>query len=523
MRHISLTSICSALLCGAAQGAWAQGEGVPAPREAPLVFVSPRPVAAGETPAPTEIRNLAQAIRLVYWSNPSLLAQRATVRSSDNRYPAARAAYGLTLSAEGSHAYQRDRFNTLLGWAGNQGWASTASAILNQPLFTFGRSAGGERVALAQVAFARDTLRLVETQILLDTINSYIAVIRDREAVVIAQENLGLLDRQLNESRARYEVRDITDSDWRQIETRVELGRAQLLLAEGQLSGSEAQFVQLVGVRPGELTPPVELVVPFTSIEQAYDLGDSHSPVIRAAQSREKISRASTTALRAEFGPRVDLRGTASYGTVSSYSNDLRSTQLRGEVVLSMPLLDGNLRLSRLREAEEANASDWRLIDQSVRETHATIGSSWQQLVLTRKSLVNYSRAVEAARQAYNGAVEQEIAGDRTKLDVLDLARDLLNVRIGYISAQANEYIFRAALLAAIDGLNASQLVPDIQRYDPTDHFDKVRGRGDLPLITDRLSGLDRITGGDISTDRPVRDAVAAVRLAPAAPMPLPE
>nr|WP_282957477.1 TolC family outer membrane protein [Sphingobium limneticum] len=479
-----------------------------------------RPPSHAVAPVAGEIRTLSDAIRMTYWNNPTLLSQRARVRASDNRLPQARAAYGLNLSAQGSYGYQRDRFQTALGWAGNQGWSSTATAILTQPLFTSGRSAGGEKIAIAEIAFARDTLRLTETQTLLDTVTAYVSVIRDRENVSIAKENLGLLGRQLTDSRARYEVRDITSADLQQIETRVELGQAQLLLAQGRLAGSEAQFVQLVGMAPSQLAPPTELDIGLGTIDQAYALSERRSPVIRAAQSREKISRASVDAVRAEFGPDINLRGTGSYGSVTPYADNLRATELRGEVVLTMPLLDGNLRLSRLREVQEANSADWRLIDQAVRDTNEAIASSWQQLATTRDSLANYERAVAAARKAYDGAVEQETAGARTTLDVLDLARDLLNVRNGYVSARADEYILRAGLLAAVGELDATQMVPDVERYDPNVHFEKVRGRGDTPLLTPLLSGLDHLGGGPRVDDRPITDPGAGVRITPPGPIP---
>lgn len=520
MRRVAFYSLYAGLVACVAHSGFAQTIGSSGLVSGPRVDAGMDRTPHATAPVQGEVHTLTDAIRLTYWRNPTLLSQRANVRATDNRLPQARAAYGLNLSAQGTYGYQRDRFQTVLGWAGNQGWSSVATAILTQPLYTFGRNAGSEKVALAQIAFARDTLRLTETQMLLDTINAYVSVIRDRENVSIAKENIDLLSRQLTDSRARYEVRDITGADLQQIETRVELGKAQLLLAQGQVASSEAQFLKLVGAAPGELLPPTELDVALGTIDQAYSISERRSPVIRAAQSREKISRATVDAVRAEFGPRIDLRGTASYGTVTPYSDNLRATELRGEVALSMPLLDGNLRLSRLREAQEANSADWRLIEQAVRDTNEAIASSWQQLATTRISLENYSRAVEAARKAYEGAVEQEAAGARTTLDVLDLARDLLNVRNGYVSARADEYALRAGLLAAVGELDATQIVPDVERYDPDVHLEKVRGRGDTPLLTPLLSGIDHITSGARMDDRPVTDPGAALRISPALVIP---
>ena len=462
--------------------------------------------------APQAVTTLRDAIVLAYWSNPRLLAQRAQLRATDNRYPIARSGYGPQLTIQGAQTYQRDRTEIVSGvFRPQQGFSTTASLILNQPLYTFGRLRSAENIALGQIALGRDSLRLVEAETVLNAVSSYVAVRRDTLSVEVAEENLRLLTRQYSDSAERFRVREITSSDLQQIETRVEFGRAQLLQAQGQLGVSRSQFLQTVGGVPGELADPAPLPIASPTLDQAYAYAEANSPVLRAAQSREKISRAGIDAARAEQGPRVDLRGTGNYGSVSPYSNDLRNTSITGQGVVSLPLIDSGLRRAQLREAKEANDSDWRLIDAALRDTHQAVAGSWNQLTAARASLVHYKQASDAAQRAYEGALIQEKAGARTTLDVLDLARDLLSVRTNFIVAEANEYLARANLLAAMGRLEAPLLVPDIATYDPTANFDKVKRSGDIPFLTDVLAPLDGITARDVKTDRPIRDPAGPI------------
>ena len=55
--------------------------------------------------------------------------------------------------------------------------------------------------------------------------------------------------------------------------------------------------------------PTRSLPIATSTIDQAYAYAEVNSPLVRAAQSREKISRAGVEAARAEMGPRIDLRG----------------------------------------------------------------------------------------------------------------------------------------------------------------------------------------------------------------------
>ena len=484
--------------------------GLPFDRNAPVL------------PPAAPVRTLAEAITLAYRTNPDLLSARAVARSADFRVPQARSQFGPSLSATGAYTFTRTRSERVPGtFAGAQGWTSTASLILNQPVFTFGRNAAAEAGARATSQYQRDVLRLTEAQVLGDVVTTYASVLRDAQAVTIARENLALLERQLGDNQKRYEVRDLTQTDLDQTRTRVEFGRAQLLQSEGQLGVSQKQFLQIIGAPPGELAAPDLLDIRFGSLQAAYAYAEANSALIRAAQNREKISRASLDSTKADSLPRLDLRGTADYGTVTPYNENLRTTQLVGQVVLSQPLVDSGLRRARVNEAREANQSDWRLLDAALRETRQAIGTAWDQLAAARASLTGYRAAIDAAARAYQGALLQQRAGDRSTLDVLDLARDLLTVRTTYNTAVANEFIARATLLAAAGMLEAPMIVPGFVGYDADDHFERVRRQGDIPLLTSLLSAIDNAPqGGDLRPDRPARDAAAEQALGEALTLP---
>ena len=514
-RHAVSAAALAALLAATGGAARAQDR-VPAPRSAPAVFVPSYPYGAEAQAAAAadegRIGSLAEAIARVYATDPTLLSERASLRAVDNRYPQARSAFGPTLTVQASADYQRDRTEVTPTFTrGQQGFSTTATAILNLPLYTFGRNEAGVQTALGQIAFQRDTLRLREAQILLQAINSYVGVQRDRSIVDIARANLQLLDRQFADNIERFRVREITSTDLQQIETRVALGRAQLLAAQGQLGLSRSGFLQTVGALPADdLARPIALTVPVATLADAIATAETNSPLLRAAQSREKISRALVEQAKADMGPRIDLQGVANYGTTTPYANDLRATQLRAGATFQQPIIDSGLRRARLRETEEANLADWRLIDAAMRDTHQAVTGAWNQLASARASLQDYRQAVDAAQRAYDGALVQERAGARTTLDVLDLARDLLNVRNSFAVTLANEYLARANLLAAMGRLEAPLLVPGVEGYDPTRHFREVAVKGDVPLLTSALATLDAVSVTPVTRDRPIRDPAAA-------------
>jgi outer membrane protein len=511
---IALAASTAALSSAAAGQPEIPGSTRVAPVYVPVLSGAAETLRVSQRAPDLPIVTLREAIARAYLNNPNLLAERATLRATDERLPSARAGYGSTLDLQVAQGYQRDRTELLPGQSITRGGGATSALlILNQPIFTFGRLRSAENGALAEIGLQREALRLQESQTLLDVVNAFVSVERDTLAVGIAQDNLDTLGRQYRDSAERFRVREITSSDLQQIETRLELGRAQLLQTQGALGASRAQFLRTVGAPPAaQVQPPDTLPLGASTLDQAYEVAEENSPLIRGAQSRERVSRARINAARAEYGPMVSFRGTGSYGSVSPYSNELRASSLRGEAVLSQPLVDSGVRRAAVAAAAEANDADWRLIDQALRDARQAVASAWSQYNAAALSAANYARAEDAARRAYEGADVQEKAGARTTLDVLDLLRDLLNVRLSRINAEADAYAGRASLLAAMGRLEAPLLFPDLEPYDPARHLDKVRRKGDIPLLTPAISWLDGLATRSIDNERPIRDPSGVLR-----------
>lgn len=482
------------------------------------------PALPEETPVPQLQRDpaelvtsLAEALQRAYWTNPQLLAERARTRSVDFRLARARAEYGPQLQYSGSYGYEDTEFQAGIGQnVERSGWTSTATAILSLPLFTFGRLRANEEVARAQIAFQHAALRSAEQQTLANVLAVYTSVLRDRSGVVIAAENAALLAREFDDTQERLKQRESTATDLQQVETRLGLARAQLLAAESAAASSDAAFLRLVGAPAGALAPPEQLELPVRTLEDAYFYADRHNPVIASAYARERISRAQLEAAKADLWPRINLQGQADRGTSSPYGADLTQTRLRGAISIS-GTLDSGIRQARIGEASAANAADWRLIDAALREIRAELAEAWNAWQTQRAAVERLHAAVAAAQQALEGGLLQERAGLRTTTEVLELARDLLQVRSSLNNALATSYVAQARVLAAMGILAQDDLLPEAETYDPETHLARVEDNGDVPLLTPLVRALDSIAVPAMA-NRPVRDPAGHLAVGGAEP-----
>lgn len=456
------------------------------------------------------VSTLQDALLRAYWFNPQLLAERASMRAADYTLPQARAAYGPSIDYSFGLNWEHDRIDSPIGSAFTRsGRTDTAAAILTQPLYTFGKLSAGERSARAQIAYERARLRDTEQQVMYGAISAYIGVLRDRAGLQIASDNLDILGRELRDERARYKVREATDVDLQQVESRVAIARADLETAQSALAASEATFRSVIGSPQGTLVPPPPLAIPAAGLDTAQALAERGNPVLAASRAREQVSRAAADSAAAARLPRIDLQGRADFGTTTPYDNTLRQNSFQAGIVLTGPLFDSGLLAARQKQAEATNDADWRLIDRAARDLRAEVTSAWSAKQATGASLGDLSAAVESARQAYEGAVTQQRAGFRTTLDVLILARDLLDVRRSYNSNIAEAYLSRARLLLAMGTLELAELLPGEAAHDPARHLEKVDGMGELPWIP-VLSAIDGLGYGKANASRPIRDPALA-------------
>ncbi|WP_226017799.1 TolC family protein [Novosphingobium sp. FKTRR1] len=497
-----------------------------------------RPALPSDTPADIVARadaavpvtELADALRLAYWTSPSVLAQRATLQQYGYRQAEVRAEYGPKLDYQLTHGWQRDDSeptflqrrlgssrNTIIG-----GWSSSAAAILTQPLYTFGRNFSQERAASAQRAYQIQLVRSNEQQALLDAVSAYVGVLRDRAGVGIATDNLQALQRELGDNQARLKVREVTATDLEQVLTRYELGRAQLYSAQRDAASSEANFVQRVGAPAGALVTPPEFSLPVQSLEEAYAFAEVHSPILLAAHEREKVSRAGVSAAKADLMPRLDLRASATRGSLSAYDNYAHYNEEKAEIILSGPIFESGLRQAKVAEAQAANDSDWRLIDAALRESRSGLAQAWNDWLAQSAGIDRLAASVASAQRAYDGAVLQERAGQFTTLDVLQLLRELLSVRSSYTSAVANAYIAKARLLALMGALEPGWVLPGEARYDAEGRSARAAGKGNTPVVTTvirAIDGLDRaVPANRVARDPGSRFEPDAVRLSEPAP-----
>ncbi|MFJ6023993.1 TolC family outer membrane protein [Brevundimonas sp. NPDC092305] len=458
--------------------------------------------------APAWAESLRDAIALAYQTNPSILAQRANQRALDESIVQARAGLRPSLDVTATGDYTRSRFpnQTSLVDTDGDGIPDTpvttdsseseslgASVGLSQTIYSGGRIGHGITAAEANILAGRENLRDIEQSVLASVIQAYADVLRDTEILRIRQENLTVLQRQLDESSARFEVGEITRTDVAQSEARLAQSEADLANAQAQLSVSRASYAAVVGQSPTSLEPmPVLPGIP-ADFDSALDVAIQDNPGIRAANYTLQAAEANVAAAKSEYLPSARL--TASYGGGSNDFGDLNiadRTTFRAGASISVPLFTGGLNSSRVaQQLERANAAQIN-VEGERRNTLQAVSSAYAQTISARATLQAGDEAVRAATVAAEGVRQEAQVGLRTTLDVLNQELELRSAQVTLASARRNEYVAQAQLLAAMGRLEGPDLDPSLEAYDPADNYNRIRNRGALPW-DGVIESIDRI------------------------------
>jgi len=444
-----------------------------------IVAVVSGSVAAADT--------LEWALVQAYQNNPSLNAQRAALRATDENVPQALSGYrpkisitanaGANYSSTLSESVNQAVFPNSVSYSnlGRDFGSRGAGVTATETLFNGFQTANKTRQAESQVMGARETLRVTEQQVLLDAATSYMNLLRDEAILALNRSNVEVLTEQLKQTRDRFNVGEVTRTDVAQSESRLAAGRSALLGAQSNYVTSQANYRRVIGVDPGKLAPgtPVDRLSP-PSLVGAITAGETQSPSVLAAAYGVDIAELAVKVSEGALYPNVALTASAARNYDPLY-NVRKQTTASVLGSLTIPLYQGGSEYSAIRQSKETVGQQRLNLDVNRDQARATVVQSWGQLDAAKAQIEATTAQVNAAEIALNGVREEARVGQRTTLDVLNAQQELVNARVALVTAQHDRVVASYTLLAAVGGLSMQHLGLNVLIYDPQVHYQQIR------------------------------------------------
>lgn len=406
---------------------------------------------------------LLEALRTAYINNPTLRAARAEMRATSEFLPQAQSGWMPVANANGT-ATKADIDPRRSGGGTT---SKTLGLSVTQPLYRGGRTVSGIDSAENRIKAQAAILDATEQQLLLNVATAYMNVVRDRALLALSENNITVVNRQMDASRSRFEVGEVTRTDVAQSQARLARAQANRTTAIGNLKSSLAVYEQLVGTPANNLVQTTVNFVFPASRDEATALADRNSPLIAASTYLHQSAEEDIGTIFGELLPELGLSANIERTWDPQPGRIPDTTNKSLSLVATIPLYEGGYTRSRVRQAKFTANQRYIETMETQRETRQNVVSNWETWKASQAEIISRQSQVEANRIAQEGVRQEAELGTRTILDALDADQEYLDAQVALVSAQRDEIVASFALARALGILTPATLgFPEIS-YNP--------------------------------------------------------
>ncbi|MDZ7588358.1 MAG: TolC family outer membrane protein [Parasphingorhabdus sp.] len=457
---------------------------------------------------PACAETLRDALVAAYTSNPTLTGARAQQRAIDEGVPLAKANGRPNVS--GQFTYQENFLRSANSFTSPERQGVAAGSV-SVPIYSGGAVKNAVTAAKTRVAAGQLDLRATESSLFANVVAAYMDVITNSALVELNRANVGVLTVNLQSTRDRFEIGDLTRTDVAQSDSRLQIAKSDLETARANLIRAKENYIALVGSPPADLAPPPPLPNLPGSPDDAVDVALVTNPDLLAAKQRSAAAAIDIRAAEASRKPQVSV---VSQGSYVNFFNSLGGNIPGGNFVqeqstaqigvqANVPIYQGGGPSAQVRQAQArsgvANEQQIAVERDVIAQTRAAY-SSWRA---SQEVILSSQAAVDASTLSLEGVRAENSVGNRTILDILNAEQELLNSQVQLVVARRNAYVAGFSLLAAMGRAEARDLgLEGGVLYDPQVNYDRVRGQ-----INDYQTDPDPVPQASRTVDTPAQKA----------------
>ena len=466
---------------------------------------------------PAGADTLREALARAYNENPTITGSRAQQRATDETVPIARAAGRPALTTNGGVTDNLIRNGNSFTTAER---VAQAQVTLSVPFYSGGAVRNSVRAAETRVEAGQFGLRGTEASLFTEVVSAYNDVLRDEAIVGLNAQNVRVLETNLQASRDRFQVGDLTRTDVAQSEARLSLARAQLQRVQATLIGSRENYVRLVGTAPGTLEPPPPLPNLPQSADGAVEVALRDNPTLLAALKQRDATAYDVRVARASRLPTLGVGVSGGYvnylgslGAGTGLGVGQTGSTVGVGLQATLPLFQGGRPAAQVRQAQANRALALENVTAAERQVIASARSAYAIWQSSLQVITSSEQAVAANQLSLEGVRAENSVGNRTILDILNAEQELLNSQVTLVTARRDAYVAGFALLAAMGEAEAQDLGLDAgPLYNAADNYRAVRGKwsdwSDGAAPQPVAPGTATVPAQDASVTRPLDPAL---------------
>ena len=322
-----------------------------------------------------------------------------------------------------------------------------ASATLTQNIFAGFDTVEAVKQQKALILLADESVKETANSVALEMVTAYIGVLKNKELLDIAQKNIDVHKKYLDQMKEKIDSGVGRSSDYKQTLSRYENTQSTYYLNEQNYKNS---FYEFQRVLPGEisassLTKPLTAQLPAQNIEDLVSMALKNNPTVHKSNANINYARATLERSGAFYYPSLDLQAQTYWNkNVNGYSKDDEGRGFTNPYVEengynAMLILNYNI-FNGLADTSTEESNRHKLLQEkstlvdTKRYIESITKTAWQVFESTKVQLVHIERNIEASSETVKQYQQEHDLGRRSIID-------LLNIELEYNAAQNRKVI----------------------------------------------------------------------------------
>lgn len=387
---------------------------------------------------------VAELVRLVMLRHPELVRVAAQQRTAASQLQQVQAQRGPSVSLDVNAGLEHQRFNVTNISANYQ--QALANVRLVQPLM--------DPAAQVQVQQKRQELSAADwkvnnkqQELMLRTIEAYIEVLRATELLNLSQGYLSMHRDYVKQVKGIAQLDVGRASDLPVAQGRVALAESVNTMRLLALEQARAQLQSLTGLSILPEMPPLPLLKPAETLEEAYQACLSASPALQVARAEIDLARRGVDLIKSEQLPRLSLESSGKAGRDWGGVHGVQHDVYLGLRLQWQVWSNGADRHAVQAAAEQETAATFAY-EQARDELRLRVNSAWYDFLGQAQTLDSYRDYVRHARDMVDASRQQFAIGRRSLLDVLNAENESFTARSNEAGARYAQIKASVQLLA---------------------------------------------------------------------------
>ena len=401
--------------------------------------------------------DLVQIYQLALDSDPLLGAQQSAVEGSSYQRRQSYAAYrpNISFGINYNDTRQNSTASATSFLRENDNTTLTYNLTLRQALYRkdllsgIDQARASERKTNAELQSGYQTLIVRVSE-------AYFNVLAAQDSFEFAQAEKNAIERQLQQSKQRFEVGLIAITDVHEAQAAFDLAVASEISAQNLVAVNRQALRQLTGQLPQKLQPlgvNITLAEPDpASEEQWLENALLHNRDILAAQATLEVANESVNISRAGHQPTLDFVASQSRSEYDgSYGDNTSDTTAFG-LAFNLPLYAGggtsaavSASRAQLNQARHGLEQQRRTVQRDTSEAYLGVQASISRVKALQQAVISSESALKATEAGYG-------VGTRTTVDVLNSRRELYRAQRD-LSRSRYDYILASLRLQRATGM----------------------------------------------------------------------